>query len=53
MDSVIYEIKGLSMPIEDGLQLEQSLFGVLRITKDSREGTRAFAEKRKPQWKAK
>jgi enoyl-CoA hydratase/carnithine racemase len=45
-------IKGLSMPLEDGLRLEQNLFRMLRITKDSREGTRAFAEKRKPQWRA-
>jgi enoyl-CoA hydratase/carnithine racemase len=45
-------IKGLSMPLEDGLRLEQNLFRMLRITEDSREGTQAFAEKRKPQWKA-
>jgi len=45
-------IKGLSMPLEDGLQLEQNLFRMLRITSDSKEGTRAFAEKRPPQWKA-
>jgi E-phenylitaconyl-CoA hydratase len=45
-------MKGLSMPLEDGLRLEQNLFRLLRVTEDSREGTRAFAEKRKPQWKA-
>jgi E-phenylitaconyl-CoA hydratase len=45
-------IKGLSMPLEDGLRLEQNLFRMLRITEDSMEGTRAFAEKRKPIWKA-
>jgi E-phenylitaconyl-CoA hydratase len=45
-------IKGLSMPLEDGLRLEQNLFRLLRVTEDSREGTRAFAEKRKPDWKA-
>ena len=45
-------IKGLSMPLEDGLRLEQNLFRMLRITEDSKEGTRAFAEKRKPEWKA-
>lgn len=45
-------IEGSSMPLEDGLQLEQTLFGMLRTTADSREGTRAFAEKRKPQWQA-
>ncbi|MBU2550424.1 MAG: enoyl-CoA hydratase/isomerase family protein [Proteobacteria bacterium] len=46
-------IKGLSMPLEDGLRLEQHLFQILQTTEDSQEGTRAFAEKRKPQWKAK
>ncbi|MBL7210991.1 MAG: enoyl-CoA hydratase/isomerase family protein [Desulfobacteraceae bacterium] len=45
-------IKGLSMPLEDGLRLEQNLFRMLRITEDRGEGTKAFAEKRKPQWKA-
>jgi enoyl-CoA hydratase/carnithine racemase len=45
-------IKGLSMPLEDGIRLEQNLFRMLRITEDSREGTKAFAEKRKPRWKA-
>jgi E-phenylitaconyl-CoA hydratase len=45
-------IKGLSMPLEDGLRIEQHLFGMLRTTEDSKEGTRAFAEKRKPEWKA-
>ena len=45
-------IKGLSMPLEDGLRLESHLFRLLRTTEDSVEGTRAFAEKRKPQWKA-
>jgi enoyl-CoA hydratase/carnithine racemase len=45
-------IKGLSMPLEDGLRLESNLFRLLRVTEDSAEGTQAFAEKRKPQWKA-
>ena len=45
-------IKGLSMSLEDGLRLEQNLFRMLRITEDSCEGTQAFAEKRKPVWKA-
>ena len=45
-------IKGMSMPLEDGLRIEQHLFRMLRNTEDSKEGTRAFAEKRKPEWKA-
>jgi enoyl-CoA hydratase/carnithine racemase len=45
-------MKGLSMPLEDGLRLESNLFRLLRTTEDSVEGVRAFAEKRKPEWKA-
>ena len=44
-------IQGMSMPLEDGLRLEQHLFRLLATTEDSIEGTRAFAEKRQPQWK--
>ena len=44
-------VQGLSMPLEDGLRLEQHLFRLLATTEDSAEGTRAFAEKRPPQWK--
>ena len=44
-------IQGLSMPLEDGLRLEQHLFRLLASTEDSVEETQAFAEKRKPQWK--
>ncbi|MEC7916511.1 MAG: enoyl-CoA hydratase-related protein [Actinomycetota bacterium] len=44
-------IQGMSMPLEDGLRLEQHLFHLLASTEDSSEGTRAFAEKRQPQWK--
>ncbi len=43
--------QGMSMTIEDGLRLEQHLFHLLASTEDSSEGTRAFAEKREPQWK--
>ena len=45
-------IKGLSMPLDDGLRLESHLFRLLAMTEDSVEGTRAFAEKRPPEWKA-
>ena len=44
-------IKGLSMPLDDGLRLEQHLFQLLSATEDSSEGTKAFAEKREPQWR--
>ena len=44
-------LQGLSMPLEDGLRLEEHLFQLLATTEDSVEGTRAFAEKRAPEWK--
>lgn len=46
-------IKGYSMSLEEGLQLEKSLGNFLRKTVDFKEGTRAFVEKRKPDFKAK
>jgi enoyl-CoA hydratase/carnithine racemase len=46
-------IRGLSMPIEEGLRLESTLQSYLLTTEDAVEGPRAFAEKRKPQYKAK
>lgn len=46
-------IRGLSMPLEEGLRLESVLQSYLLKTEDAIEGPRAFAEKRKPQYKAK
>ena len=43
--------RGLEMPFADGCQLEASLFGLTMTTDDMREGTSAFLEKRKPQFK--
>jgi enoyl-CoA hydratase/carnithine racemase len=45
-------IRGLSLPLADGLRLEALLSGTLRGTEDAAEGPRAFAEKRKPAFKA-
>ncbi|HET9491743.1 MAG TPA: enoyl-CoA hydratase-related protein [Methylomirabilota bacterium] len=45
-------IRGLSLPLPDGLRLEAFLAGTLRGTEDAVEGPRAFAEKRVPQFKA-
>jgi len=38
--------RGSEMPLEEGLFLEATLFGVACATEDMREGTRAFLEKR-------
>ena len=45
-------IRGLSLPLPDGLRLEAFLSGTLRGTEDAAEGPRAFAEKRTPSFKA-
>ncbi|MFQ5827664.1 MAG: enoyl-CoA hydratase-related protein [Candidatus Methylomirabilia bacterium] len=45
-------IRGLSLPLADGLRLEAFLSGTLRGTEDAIEGPKAFAEKRKPEFKA-
>jgi enoyl-CoA hydratase/carnithine racemase len=46
-------IKGSNLPLEDGLQLENSLFNRIMDTDDYAEGITAFKEKRKPIYKAK
>jgi len=45
--------RGTRLPLEDGLKLEAELFAQLFSTEDVREGTRAFLEKRKPDFKGK
>jgi enoyl-CoA hydratase len=44
---------GLEMPLEDAQNLEATLFAVLCTTEDMKEGTAAFLEKRKAQFKGK
>jgi enoyl-CoA hydratase/carnithine racemase len=41
---------GLSMPLDQGLRLEQDLFVLLEGTEDRIEGADAFVEKRRPVW---
>ncbi len=44
-------IKGLDMDLNDGLKLEQKRFEFLLTTEDFEEGTKAFTERRKPEFK--
>lgn len=43
--------RGLDMSLEEGLALEAELFQRITASEDAREGTQAFSEKRKPQYK--
>jgi enoyl-CoA hydratase/carnithine racemase len=43
--------RGLEMPFADACRLEAALFGMTFATDDMKEGTRAFLEKRKPEFK--
>jgi enoyl-CoA hydratase/carnithine racemase len=43
--------RGLDMPLDHGLALEDLLLGRLFATEDAKEGPRAFAEKRKPNYR--
>jgi enoyl-CoA hydratase len=45
--------KGIELPLEEGLRLEADLSALVATTEDSKEGPRAFAEKRAPVWKGK
>jgi len=45
--------RGFEMPLEEGLFLEATLFGVACATADMREGTKAFLEKRPAEFKGK
>jgi len=44
--------RGIEMSLAEGLRLEQEIGQRLSLTEDSKEGPRAFAEKRKPVYKA-
>jgi enoyl-CoA hydratase len=45
--------RGTEMPLEEGLFLEATLFGLCAATEDMREGTRAFLEKREARFQGK
>ena len=46
-------IRGTNMTLNEGIKLERALFSYLVTTEDFKEGTTAFVEKRKPNYKAK
>src|SRR5881628_1268689 len=46
-------VKGLELPLADGLRLEGDLSTLLRTTEDRVEGAKAFLEKRAPKWTGK
>jgi enoyl-CoA hydratase len=43
--------KGIEMPFAEASQYEATLFGLVASTDDTREGTAAFLQKRKPEFK--
>jgi enoyl-CoA hydratase len=45
--------KGMEMPFAEACQYEATLFGLVASTDDMREGTKAFLEKRKAEFKGK
>ena len=45
--------KGLEMPLAEAQAFEATLFGLVSTTEDMREGTKAFLEKRKAEFKGK
>ena len=45
-------LQGLNMTLDEGMALEQRLMAGLLKTEDAREGPLAFAQKRKPEFKA-
>jgi enoyl-CoA hydratase len=44
-------VRGLELPLTEGLKVEAELYTLLRTTEDRLEGARAFQEKRPPQFK--
>jgi enoyl-CoA hydratase len=45
--------RGVQLPLREAQVLEATLFGLVVSTDDMREGTSAFLQKRKPEFKGK
>jgi len=44
-------MRGVDLPLREGLNVERECFDFLRATEDAREGAEAFAAKRAPVWR--
>lgn len=44
-------VKGMDLPLEQGLRLEADLYFLMHTTHDRKEGIKAYQEKRKPKFK--
>ncbi|HUY27407.1 MAG TPA: enoyl-CoA hydratase-related protein [Candidatus Binataceae bacterium] len=45
-------LRGMDLPLAEGIRLEHDAYEWLTKTEDAREGAKAFAEKRSPTWRA-
>jgi len=46
-------VRGMDMPMDEALRLEDDFQTLIMRTHDFKEGIRAFKEKRKPKWELK
>lgn len=45
-------LRGLNLPLEQGMWFEAMIGQAIRLTEDAKEGPRAFKERRQPEWRA-
>jgi enoyl-CoA hydratase/carnithine racemase len=46
-------LRGINLPLEEGLKVEREMVAKVRATEDFQEGVKAFVEKRQANFKAK